>query len=92
MQALGSGAVVCVTRSPAVPDCRLVEFWDMRAAEQALAALNGAAARPPPIVEVRPGSLMQCAQCESSWKQRCGCGSPYSCSGRRLSCSATHAA
>lgn len=52
MQALGSGAVVAVTRSLSVPDCRLVEFWDMRAAEQALAALNGAAARPPPIVEV----------------------------------------
>ena len=55
MQALGSGAVVSVRRSLSVPDCRLVEFWDMRAAEQALAALNGAAARPPPIVEVTPG-------------------------------------
>ena len=52
MQTIASGMVVSVTRSRSVPECRLVEFWDMRAAEQALAALNGATPRVPTISEV----------------------------------------
>ena len=74
MQTIASGMVVSVTRSRSVPECRLVEFWDMRAAEQALAALNGATSRVPTIVEVccllcHPGhdqSVKQCGSC-SLW-------------------------
>ena len=60
MQSLASGMVVSVTRSQSVPECRLVEFWDMRAAEQVLAALNGATARVPTIVEVHPSQHCAC--------------------------------
>lgn len=49
-----AGDVASVSRSSAIPGCRLAEYWDVRSAHYALAKLNGSQTRVPTIVEVRP--------------------------------------
>ncbi|KAK9810778.1 hypothetical protein WJX73_006520 [Symbiochloris irregularis] len=52
-----AGDVASVSRSTTMPNCRLAEFWDVRAAHYALARLTGSQARVPTINEGPPSQL-----------------------------------